>query len=417
MKVKMYFYKLGMFHKCLVYEPETLNERSAVAVICIHSDGDYSDFPAGMALAEHGYRVLCGRVSRPEAALDDKLADIKAAVEAAKKLRGVEKVILLGHSGGATLMSLYQSVAEKGVGIYRGEKMITPIKDVGELPLADGILLIDSNWGNGVMTAVSVDPAVTDEESGLNLDPAYDVFNPANGFDPKGAHYGEEFKRKYLRAQAERVNRIIDRCLERLHALENHEGKYIDDEPFTVPGAAVMAPNNKLFPQDISLLCRTEDRYPLIHPDGSITEEVIHSLRRPRGDRSPTPLYGLGAARVSVRHYITGCAVRIDPEKYDIDATHISGVDWDTSFCCTPGNVRHIDCPTLIMGMTAGYEFLAAELIYRNSPAKDKEIAFVEGATHMLTPARDIEAFPGQFGDTVKTLFDYVDGWIARRYL
>ena len=237
MKVNMYFYKLGMFHKCLVYEPETLNERSAVAVICIHSDGDYSDFPAGMALAEHGYRVLCGRVSRPEAALDDKLADIKAAVEAAKKLRGVEKVILLGHSGGATLMSLYQSVAEKGVGIYRGEKMITPIKDVGELPPADGILLIDSNWGNGVMTAVSVDPAVTDEESGLNLDPAYDVFNPANGFDPKGAHYGEEFKRKYLRAQAERVNRIIDRCLERLHALENHEGKYIDDEPFTVPGA------------------------------------------------------------------------------------------------------------------------------------------------------------------------------------
>jgi hypothetical protein len=69
------------------------------------------------------------------------------------------------------------------------------------------------------------------------------------------------------------------------------------------------------------------------------------------------------------------------------------------------------------MGMTAGYECIAAELIYRNSPAKDKEIAFVEGATHMLTPGRDVEAFPGQFGDTVKTLFDYVDGWIAKRYL
>ena len=414
--VTMDFCRVGMFQKCVHYAPAQQNDRSCIAVICIHSDGDYSDFPAGKALAGHGCHVLCGQVSRPEAALDEKLKDIKNAVDYARGIEGVEKVVLLGHSGGATLMSCYQSAAEKGYGIYRTEKMVTPIRDMGPLTPADGIMLIDSNWGNGVMTAVSIDPAVIDETSGVKLDKQFDVFAPENGFDENGSHYSEEFRKKFFKAQAQRNNRIIDACLERLDALEKHQGNYFDDEPFIVPGAAVMAPNNKMFPQDISLLCRTEGEYTLLHADGSATKEVIHSLRKPRGGRSTTPIYGMGAAKCSVRHYITSVSVRLDEDEYGYDATHITGVDWDSCFCCTPGNVRHIDCPTLVMGMTGGYECIAAETIYRNSPAADKEIAFVEGASHMLTPERSCEQVPGQFGDTVKTLFDYVDGWLSRHF-
>ena len=241
---------------------------------------------------------------------------------------------------------------------------------------------------------------------------AYYFFQNSNGFAPGGCKFPADFKARFLKAQRERNDRLIDAALERYAKLEQGEGMFADDEPWTIAGAAVMAPNNKLFPQDPSLLAHTEDEYPLIHADGSIAVGIVPSVRKARGDRSSTPIYGMGAYKGSIRNYLTSDAVRTT-EDYDIDETGIRGIDWDTSFCCTPGNVRHIDCPTLIMGMTGGYEYLAAETIYRFSPAKDKTIAFVEGASHMLRPARECEAFPGQFGDTVKNLADYIDRWIS----
>jgi hypothetical protein len=75
-----------------------------------------------------------------------------------------------------------------------------------------------------------------------------------------------------------------------------------------------------------------------------------------------------------------------------------------------------VSAPTLLMGMTGGYEFLAAEIIHENTPRiADKTIAFVEGASHGFFPAREAEAFPGQFGNTVKTMLDYVDRWLSQK--
>ena len=65
------------------------------------------------------------------------------------------------------------------------------------------------------------------------------------------------------------------------------------------------------------------------------------------------------------------------------------------------------------MGMTAGWEFLASETIYDMAASKDKTIAFVEGATHKFTPAHHLEKFPGEFGDTMKTIHDYLDEWLS----
>jgi hypothetical protein len=56
------------------------------------------------------------------------------------------------------------------------------------------------------------------------------------------------------------------------------------------------------------------------------------------------------------------------------------------------------------------------ETIYNHAASQDKELAFVEGAVHGFTPCRACERTPGEFGDTVKTLFDHVDAWLAARY-
>ena len=413
--VKASYTRVGMWMNAVLYAPEQEADNKHIAVLVMHSDTDYLNFPAGSALAGHGYRTLCANVSRANEPLDKKLLDVKACMEYLKSLPGVEKVILLGHSGGATLMSCYQAAAENGLSYFQDDKKIVPMSDIGELPKADGVMLIDSNWGNGVMTLLSLDPAVIDDGCGTRLDKTYDLADPAKGYRPEGASYTAEFIEKYQKAQHRRNLRLIDAALARLQALADGEGAYRDDEPWNIAGASQTAPNNRLFPQDIRLLSHTKNEWPLIHADGSVTVGIIPSLRKPRPAAPFTAMFGMGAMSTSVKAYLSAQAVRTT-EDFGYDETHIYGIDWDSSYCCTPGNVRGIHAPLLVMGMTGGYEFLAAELIYEMAAAADKSIAFVEGASHMLWPAKECEQFPGQFGDTVKNTFDHAAAWLESRF-
>jgi len=398
----------------LLYEPIEPNEKSQIAVIVMHSDGDFLTHSATIGLARRGYRALGSNVSNRDDPLDEKLLDVKAASDYLRQYPGVRKVITLGHSGGATLMSAYQNVAENGVQAFQGPEKLIKCSDLGGLPPADGVMLLDSNYGNGVMTLLSLDPAVTSEDSGKQLDPELDLFNPANGFNPNGSTYSDAFIRKYQKAQGQRNNRLIDAALERLHAIERGQGQYADDEPFIVPGGALNAFNNKLFPQDVRLLSRTRKAWPLLHADGSMTTQIIPCVRRAKNDKPFTNSYRLGSIKSTVRAYLNSFAVRTtDNFGYNEDSMY--GIDWLSSYSCTPGNMMGVSAPLLVMGMTGGYEFLAAEIIYENTEKiADKTIAFVEGATHVFTPAKDCEAYPGQFGDTTKTLYDYVDRWLSQ---
>lgn len=413
--VKSIYTRVGMWINSVLYAPEDEANNKNVAVVVMHSDADYLNFPAGKALASLGYRTLCANVSRVSESLDKKLLDVKACIEYLKQLPGVEKVVILGHSGGATLMSCYQAVAENGVTCFQDDKKIVPISDIGDLPQADAVILLDSNWGNGVMTLISLDPAVKCDCNGVNLDPAYNLANPDVGYTPDGAHYTDEFITAYQKAQSARNNRLIDAALERLDCLKSGKGSYRDDEPWIIAGASQIAPNNRMFPQDTRLLSHTKNEWPLVHADGSITVGIIPSLRKPREAKPFTSMYGMGSMQTSVKSYLASQAVR-STEDFGYDETHIYGVDWDSSYCCTPGNVRQIHAPMLIMGLTGGYEFLAAECIYEMSASEDKTLAFIEGASHMVWPAKESEAYPGQFGDTVQTTFKYAAEWLSKHF-
>lgn len=401
---------MGTWINSVFYEPEDIAGASSIAVLAIHSDGDYLNFSAGPELARRGYRTLCANTSGPKP-LDKKLLDVNECVNYLRSLPGIDKVVILGHSGGATLMSAFQAAAENGPEIFQGDNMIVPCGDIGPMTPADGVMLLDSNFGNGAMTLLSVDPAVKDDACGTELDPEFDLASPEFGYSPSGACYSEEFIARYQKAQARRNNLIIDKALRRLAAIENGGGNFTDDEPFIIAGAAQIAPCNRMFPQDIRLLAHTKGEWPLLHADGSETVEIVRSVRRPRPAQAITSRFGMSAVQTTVREYLASRAVRALPE-FGYDATGVYGIDWSSSFCCTPGNVMHIKAPMLIMGMTAGYEFLAAEVIYENSASRDKSLAFVEGATHIFTPGKDCEQYPGQFGDTVKTLFDHVAAWL-----
>ena len=395
----------GRMH-CVYYEPVAPTEKSSIGIVVIHSDGDYSTFNIAPELAKRGYRTLGGQVSNEKSNLEEKFLDIKHAVQFLKSIDGVRKIVLMGHSGGATLMSGYQAAAENGVSFLKRDCLLYKAELREELIPADAMLILDSNWGNGSMTLFSVDPAVIDDGCGVKLDPELDVFNPKNGFDPAGSHYSDAFIRKFYAAQRERNNAIVKKALDRLTLIRQGKGLYTDDEPFVIAGTAQLKPMNKIFPEDLRFLSTTKKPRTLLHKDGSETVELVKSLRRPDGGHQPTP--SIRAAEFcTVRSYLSNRGV-LAGEDYTVKADGAYGILWDEVFCCTPGNIKHITAPMLISGMTHGYEYLAAEEIYENSASRDKTLAFIEGADHNFgTPE------PEKYGDTQKVLFDRCDQWLS----
>ena len=414
--VKQSFHSMGRNLKAVLYEPTTYSLQASVCILIMHSDSSYLDFEFGQQMAAWGYRVLCADVSDAAASLDRKLMDVNACVKLARSLPGVSTLVLLGHSGGATLMSAYQSVAENGPGIFQGKEKIVPCSDrlQGLLP-ADGVMFLDSNWGNGAMRLFSLDPAVTDDRNGMRLDPELNLFEAENGFRPGGSSYSPEFIRKFQAAQGQRNNRLTELALSRVAAIEAGEGCYLDDEPFVLAGASQAFFNNKLFAQDIRLLSHTREPWPLLHGDGTITVEVVHSVRKPENEFSLTNSYERGSLSTTVRNYLTNYALRTT-EEYGFDEDSVYGIDWDSSYNCTPGNVAGIHVPMLILGMTGSWEYSAAETIARRAGSEDVTLAYVEGAQHFFNTAKELEQYPGQFGDTMQTTCRFVDAWLKDKW-
>lgn len=413
--VKTSFLRLGQRVPGVLYEPVGREGEKLTAVLVMHSDEDYLSCPTGPCLAERGYRVLQANPPIKEGLFfnqDRKMHAVLAAMEYLRSRKDVGKIVLMGHSGGATLMTAYQAVAENGSGVFQGPEMIYPYEDDAELIAANAVMLFDANWGNAVMQLFSLDPAVTDETSGRKLDESLNLFNPENGFDPAGSAFSTEFIRKFQRAQSARNMRILAAAKERLRLIRAGQGNYIDDEPLVIPGANQVFFNNKLYAQDIRLMAHTEKPHPLVHPDGSVTVEVVRSLRGPENPVSLTDNMRDGARIMTVKNYLSSYAVETD-EDFGYDESRVWGIRWESTYASPVGNVRHIRVPLLTVGMTAGWEYLASETIYNEAASARKDIAFIEGADHKFRPARHLEKTPGEFGDTVKTLHDYAAAWLA----
>ena len=420
-QIKTTFVRLGPGVPGLLYEPATPGPKSAIAVFAMHSEVDYLQFSACAELSKRGYRVLCANNSTRKGGgvdsdlnIDSILLDAKLAVTWLRRYPGVRKVVLLGHSGGGTLMAAYQSIAESGVVACQGpEKIIKCPASLAGLPPADGLMLLDSNYGLGAMMLFSLDPAVSDETTGQKLDASLDLFNPKNGFDPQGSHYSADFIRRFQTAVGKRNTRLVQTALDRLAKIEAGQGRFSDDEPLVVPGGDYLGFNNRLFTQDTGLLAHTHKAWPLLRADGSTVIQIVPTVRVPENLTSNTALLRKGALRTTVRGFLRTLAVRVHDD-FGFDADSIHGVDWSSSYALPAGSVRTVTVPLLTLGMTGHWEYLAAEIIFENAKSADKSIAFVEGATHVFSTCAACEKTPGQFGDTLKTTYDYVDRWLSK---
>jgi pimeloyl-ACP methyl ester carboxylesterase len=129
------------------------------------------------------------------------------------KSKGIEKIILIGHSGGGALSAYYQAQAEAPPGKRIKNTPAGDPFDLGkhDLPKADGLILLNAAEGEGLHIAHRLDPSVTDESDPFSYDPSLDMYNIENGFrvPPEQSHYSKEFLERYRKAQQERAKRLV----------------------------------------------------------------------------------------------------------------------------------------------------------------------------------------------------------------
>jgi hypothetical protein len=411
----------------VLYSPTRSVPRTSVGLVVMHPNSNYLDHLAGAQMAQRGFRVLCvnGQYfnTRREYLLWEKVPlDVKPAVDYMRQLPALEHVVLVGHSGGGQLMPFYQNVAENGLEACRGDDRFVDCPDeLAGLPAADALVLLDAHHGYAANTLTALDPAVLDEDKPNVVEPSLDAFNPANGYSPGGSTYSAEFRARYFQAQAERMARLTERALDRRRAIAEGRGLFPDDEPFLLARGQA-----RIWQLDRSLVSHTRGAYPILRPDGSKVVDVARSVRvagvTPGGSGSAglTPAvnasYAEGAVTYTVQSWLSGNALRVSPERYMVTDDAIEGIDWRSSNTSTPANLEGVRAPVLIVAMTGHYWMVSAELFFERTASQDKELVFVEGAAHNITPCRACETTPGEYGDTVKTTFDYVAAWLDQRF-
>ncbi len=202
-------------HPCQGLYWTAAGKRPRVAVIATHYNVDFAEHYLAPYLAARGVGFL-GWNTRYRGAedlflLEHALIDIGAGVRWLREEAGAEVVVILGNSGGASLMSAYQAQAQAPSLPASGA-----VKDaLADLPPADLFIALNAHAGRPDVLTAWMDPAAADETDPTATDPALDAFDPANG-----PPYPAEFIDRYRNAQRARNQRITDWAKAELVRLE-----------------------------------------------------------------------------------------------------------------------------------------------------------------------------------------------------
>lgn len=344
-------------HPCQGVYHRPAGRRPRTAFIATHYNVDFSEHYLAEHLAARGYGFLGWntrfRGDEAHFLLDHALADIGTGVRWLREEAGAERVVLLGNSGGGSLMAAYQSQAvEPNVTPVAGMRPVPAIED---LPPGDLFIALAAHSGRPEVLTAWMDPSVTDETDALSADPSLDPFDPGNGppFDP-------EFQARYRAAQRARNERITDWVLARLDALEGTRAR---DALFTVHRTWA----------DLRMID------PSIEPS----------------DREPGRCYLGDPAKANYGVFGIGslCTLR----------TWLSMWSLRTSQCAAAPHLARITVPSLVVHATADecvYDS-DARAIFGALAARDKTLEFIKDS-HYLPGSRPQAA-------------DLIDAWVRER--
>ena len=208
---------------------------SRTALVVMHPVGSPAYLPIFAQMARAGHHILAcaSRYWNGDAALqmENVLLDLAAVVRDAREKQGYEKVVLLGWSGGGSIMAGFQAEAEarRITRTAAGEE--TPLADT-PLVAADALMLVASHRSRHHLLTGQLDASIADESAPDRRDPALNLYDPNNPAQPP---YAAEFIERYRTAQLDRNRRITAGVIERLAALTK-TGRAHEEHCFVVQG-------------------------------------------------------------------------------------------------------------------------------------------------------------------------------------
>ncbi|MBI4484108.1 MAG: alpha/beta fold hydrolase [Acidobacteria bacterium] len=300
------------------------------------------------------------------------LLDVAAGVKFLREKVGVDKVILLGHSGGGSLMTFYahQSARRPGQRISATPAGNPPDLNKYELPPVDLLALSAAHYGAGWSFVRKIDPSVVDESDPTSCDPSLDMYNPANGFKipPEPSKYSAEFLERYEKAQEARAWRLVDQA--RWYVAE----KRFYQKLMETPEYRKLDPVEQLKIQRRVLT----NRYMVIYRLLAIPRFTDLSL-----DPSDRLAGSNGGFRPDLSNYSSySHPTVITPEAF-LDS------ESPASYVNIVKQIKEVTIPTLVISGTADRQEYPSERqeMYEASAATQKELVWIEGADHGYLPS------------------------------
>ncbi|ULE34416.1 alpha/beta hydrolase [Mycobacterium sp. IDR2000157661] len=215
-------------HPCQGLYHRWTGRRPRVAVIATHYQIDFSEHYLADYMATRGIGFLGWntryRGFESSFLLDHALVDIGVGVRWLRDVQGVDHVVLLGNSGGGSLMAAYQAQAvDPHVTPLTGMR---PAAGLDDLPPADGYIATAAHPGRPDVLTAWMDGAVVDENDAVATDPELDLFSGQNG-----PPFSLEFVQRYRAAQVARNDAITDWAEAELVRVR---AAGFSDRPFTV---------------------------------------------------------------------------------------------------------------------------------------------------------------------------------------
>ncbi|MGA0605193.1 hypothetical protein ACO2Q0_04255 [Phenylobacterium sp. VNQ135] len=182
-------------------------QKPKAAFIATHYNVDFSEHYIAPYLATRGFGFLGWntryRGFEDQFLLEHAILDISVGMRWLREQAGVETIIILGNSGGGSLMGAYQgeAIAPTMANLLTGAAQ----EQYQNLPKADLYVSLNAHQGRPEVLTDWMDASVVDEFDPIATDPELDPFSEANK-----PPYSQEFIAKYRAAQRARNQRITD---------------------------------------------------------------------------------------------------------------------------------------------------------------------------------------------------------------
>jgi pimeloyl-ACP methyl ester carboxylesterase len=384
----------------VLYRPARGDPKTAVYLM--HPRGEFTRHYVVPPLTARGYAVF-GHNSRylnndVDMVHERLLFDIAAGMRHLRA-NGFERIVLLGNSGGGSLLAFYQSQAssppQDRIRLTPGGEPV-PL-DTEEMPPGDLYVAVAAHLGEGRFMLNVLDPSVTDEDDPLAVDPAWDMYNPANGYRPfpQPSQYDPEWLTAYREKQRKRNQRLD--AIARSYIEAQREAR---DRTRAPEFASLTLPQ-----QTDVMRSRWLGRYMVIY----------RTLANPAYlDRSIDPSHRqLGSifspADPIIGNYGPGGLARLMTPRAWLSTW--SGL---SSQADLPDSIRRVVIPTLIVYADADCDIFPSEQreIFEKSAAVDKTLLELPYADHYLNPVGDEGT---RLADPRERLIDVMVPWIEER--